>query len=119
MENGWKTEDGKWKTDSSPLCVVRKPWRARQAALPSSLSSSRLIQRFPQADFRTCRSPKVWPTLKSTGYGEAAQHCYVDEFKHRELLRRTRHYFSGTRAATKLAGRCAAGGSGLAKTAIT
>ena len=22
MENGWKMEDGKWKPDSSPLCVL-------------------------------------------------------------------------------------------------
>jgi hypothetical protein len=27
MENGWKMEVGKWKTDSSLLCVARKPWR--------------------------------------------------------------------------------------------
>jgi hypothetical protein len=24
MENGWKMEVGKWKTDSSPLCVIKE-----------------------------------------------------------------------------------------------
>src|SRR5215469_4078518 len=28
-----------------------------------------------------CGSRKVWPTLKSTRYGEAALHCYLAEFR--------------------------------------